>query len=113
MIKKKENVERQSAANVGNFDGEVIKNLVLTSAEMGGRLKGFNRIDLPVGSMIKEHAHVDDAEIYYILEGEVTVTDNDATHILHAGDVVFTADGNRHSIKNTGKTPAAFVAVIF
>lgn len=113
MIKKKENVERQSAANVGNFDGEVIKNLVLTSAEMGGRLKCFNRIDLPVGSMIKEHAHVDDAEIYYILEGEVTVTDNAETHILHAGDVVFTADGNRHSIKNTGTKDASFVAVIF
>ena len=72
----------------------------------------FNRIIVPVGSSIKEHAHQPDAEIYYILEGEVCVTDNEKEAILHSGDVVFTGNGDTHSIKNIGTTAAIFLAVI-
>lgn len=112
MIKKKEQTEVQAFENTGIFCGAVYKNIVLKGEEMGDRIKFFNKIDLPVGSMLKDHAHVEDAEIYYILEGEVTVTDNDKIEVLHAGDAMFTADGNHHSIKNTGDVMARFVAVI-
>lgn len=112
MIKKKQDIKVQTLENTGIFSGTLYKNFVLTGEEVGGRFKFFNRIDLPVGSMITEHAHNTDSELYYILEGEVTVTDNDTTEVLHAGDVIFTADGNRHSIKNTGNVPAAFIALI-
>lgn len=112
MIKKKEDVKVQVLENTGIFQGKLFKNFILTGEEMGGRLKFFNKVELPEGSMIKDHAHTDDAEIYYILEGEVTVTDNEKTEILHPGDVVFTGDGNRHSIHNSGKGTAVFMAVI-
>ena len=72
----------------------------------------FSRIVIPVGSCIKEHPHNPEAEIYYILEGEVEVTDNGAKAILHGGDVVFTGGGDTHSIKNIGTTDAVFMAVI-
>lgn len=112
MIKKKNEVEVLTLENTGIFSGKLFKNLILTKDEMGGRLKAFNKIELPVGSMITDHAHVDDAEIYYILEGEVTVTDNEKVEVLKAGDVMFTGDGNHHSIKNTGNATAWFMAVI-
>ena len=112
MIKKKEDVKVQTLENTGIFSGKLYKNFILSSEEMGGRLKFFNKIELTEGSMITDHAHIDDAEIYYILEGEVTVTDNENTAVLKPGDVVFTGDGNRHSIKNTGKGIATFMAVI-
>ena len=112
MIKRKEEVEVQPLENTGIFSGKLFKNFILTKDEMGGRLKAFNKIELPVGSMITDHAHCEDAEIYYILEGEVTVTDNDKVEVMHAGDVMFTGDGNRHSIKNTGNVTAWFMAVI-
>lgn len=112
MIKRKEEVEIQTLENTGIFSGKLFKNLILNKEETGGRLKFFNKIELPVGSMITDHAHTDDAEIYYILEGEVTVTDNDKVEVMKAGDVMFTGDGNRHSIKNTGTQTAWFMAVI-
>ena len=84
----------------------------LTPAEMLDKALMFNRIILPVGSSIKTHTHNPEAEIYYILEGEVEVTDNGRNAILHGGDVVFTGNGDSHSIKNIGTADAVFMAVI-
>ena len=70
------------------------------------------RIVLPSGSSIGNHAHTEDAELYYILKGEAVVTDNDKTEILHAGDALFTGNGNRHSITNKTNEDVEFLAVI-
>lgn len=112
MIKEKKDIQQQVVENSGNIRGKIVKNHILTPEEMGGRAKMFARIDLPSGSMIADHDHTSDAEAYYILEGEATVTDNGEERILHPGDVVFTADGNHHSIRNHTDRPAAFLAVI-
>ncbi|MCF0212415.1 MAG: cupin domain-containing protein [Bacteroidales bacterium] len=113
MIKTKDQIAIQVVENSGNIKGRIEKNHILTPEEMGGRAHMFARIDIPAGSMIMEHAHTADAEAYYILEGELTVTDNDTTRTLHPGDVLFTADGNLHSIENRTSQPGAFLAIIF
>lgn len=113
MIKEKDEIKIQVVENSGNIAGRIAKHHILTPEEMGGRALMFARIDLPAGSMIKDHDHAEDAEAYYILEGELTATDNEKTQVLHPGDVLFTADGNRHSIENRTDKPGAFLAVIF
>lgn len=113
MIKTKEQATQQVVENSGNIAGTIVKHHVLTPEEMGNRAMMFARIDLPCGSMIKDHPHTDDAEAYYILEGELTATDNETERLLHPGDVLFTADGNRHSIANRSDKPGAFLAIIF
>ena len=113
MIKTKDQIAIQVVEDSGNIQGRIEKHHILTPDEMGGRAHMFARIDIPAGSMIKEHAHIADAEAYYILEGELTVTDNGAARTLHPGDVLFTADGHRHSIENRTSAPGAFLAVIF
>lgn len=112
MIKEKKDIQIQVVENAGNIDGRIAKHHILTPEEMGGRAPLFARIDLPAGSTIKEHDHTDDAEVYYILEGDLTVTDDNETRILHPGDVLFTADGHRHSITNNTNQPGVFLAVI-
>lgn len=112
MIKLKNEIETIVVENSGNVVGKIMKEQTLTPAEMLDKALMFNRIILPVGSSIKEHSHNPEAEIYYILEGEVEVTDNGAKAILHGGDVVFTGGGDTHSIKNIGTTDAVFMAVI-
>lgn len=112
MIRYKQNIPQQVVENKGNIEGRIVKNHVLNPDEMLNKALMFSIIDLPDGSTIKEHSHQPDAEIYYILEGEVCVTDNDQTAILHAGDVVFTGNGDRHSITNKSGKPAKFLACI-
>ncbi len=112
MIKLKNEIETIKVENSGNIEGTIYKEMVLTPAEMMDKALMFSRIVIPAGSCIKEHPHNPEAEIYYILEGEVEVTENGAKAILHSGDVVFTGGGDTHSIKNIGTTDAVFMAVI-
>lgn len=112
MIKHKQEIETVVVENQGNIAGTIAKEVVLTPSEMLDKAYMFNIIHLPSGSKIKEHPHFPDAEIYYILEGEVIVTDNDKMEVLHAGDVVFTGNGDRHSISNESGRDAKFLACI-
>lgn len=112
MIRYKQDIAQQRVENQGNIEGRIDKDIVLTPAEMLDKALMFNIINLPSGSKIKEHAHQPDAEIYYILEGEVEVTDNEEVAVLHAGDVVFTGNGDRHSIANHSGQNARFLACI-
>lgn len=112
MIKHKNEMETVTVENTGNIAGVIKKEVILTPAEMLDKAYMFNVIHLPSGSMIKEHPHFPDAEIYYVLEGEVVVTDNDKTEVLHAGDAVFTGNGDRHSVRNESGRDAKFLACI-
>lgn len=112
MIKHKNEIETVTVENQGNIAGIINKEVILTPAEMLDKAYMFNVINLPSGSQIKEHPHFPDAEIYYILEGEVVVTDNDKREVLHAGDVAFTGNGDRHSVSNESGRDAKFLACI-
>lgn len=113
MIRKKEDMELLHVENSGNVKGELTKQFLLYPDETYGKTAMCATIELPHGSMIAEHDHTDDAELYYLLDGEAVVTDNDDTHLFHAGDVVFTGGGNRHSIRNESGTTIHFIAIIF
>ncbi len=112
MIKYKKNIGVTVVENSGNIEGRISKDIILTPKEMLDKALMFNVITLPSGSRIKEHSHLPDAEIYNMLEGEAIVTDNDTQAVIHAGDVVFTGNGDRHSISNNSGKDIRFLACI-
>ena len=112
MIRRKEEAEVVVADSVAGGKGRIYKNMMVNASEMFGKGRMVARVVLPSGSSIGDHAHINDAELYYILKGEAVVTDNDKTEVLHAGDAVFTGNGNRHSITNETDEDVEFLAVI-
>lgn len=112
MTKTHDQQTQQPVADSGNVRGHIVKRHILTPEETSQRTRMFARIDIAPGSAIVEHAHLDDAEVYYVLEGELTVTDDATERTLHPGDALYTADGHRHSIANRTSHPAAFLALI-
>ncbi len=112
MIKRKETIETNDIENIGNIQGIIQKENILTPNEMLHKALMFSKIVLPPESSIKEHSHHPEAEIYYLTEGEAVVTDNGVTEVLHEGDVVFTGNGDSHSITNKSNKPVVFLAVI-
>ncbi|MFA6505326.1 MAG: cupin domain-containing protein [Treponemataceae bacterium] len=67
---------------------------------------------IPPGASIGEHKHDNEIEYYIILEGKGIVVDNGVDVPVGPGDVVATGDGASHSIRNEGKVPLKFHAVI-
>ena len=61
-----------------------------------GRLFAVNT--LQPGSSIGVHDHHGEFEIYYILDGIATITDNGEVYELQAGDMMECRDGDSHGI---------------
>ena len=76
MIKRKDEMEILHQEHACNGMNYIEKQFVFSTDEMSEKAKMFARITLPCGSSIGEHPHQPEAEIYYILKGEITVTDN-------------------------------------
>ncbi|MCL2093695.1 MAG: cupin domain-containing protein [Treponema sp.] len=72
----------------------------------------FAELVLDPGCSIGYHQHDSETEYYFILSGTGEVDDNGKPVQVKAGDSVITADGESHSIKNTGQEPLVLYAVI-
>lgn len=112
MIRVKDEMEIQRSFLVAGGNGTIEKQIIMSSSELEHGVKMFARVTLPPKSSIGEHQHVDDAEVYYIISGEVIVTDNQNSRVLHNGDVVYTNKGGKHSITNNTDQTAEFIAII-
>lgn len=111
MIVKPENMVCESSVNMRGGEGTVeIRHLVPKDKVPHGRLMA--ELILPVGAGIGEHEHKKETEYYILTQGEGVVVDNGTEVPVKAGEVVVTADGNSHSIRNTGSVPMKLYAVI-
>lgn len=112
MIKRKAEMSLEQK-NVWNGQGMLNICKVFTPEELGGRADLFNVVALQPGQSIGLHGHTTDSEVYYVLEGQLTVTDNGVEAVLEAGEAMFTAEGGTHSGENRTDKDVKVLAVIF
>lgn len=112
MHKKNVNMRQETKLNPREGKGTAHFTHVLERNEMLDTCTMFAKIALEPGTEIGEHAHATDAEIYYILEGTFEVNDNGTRAIVEPGDVVYTSNGEHHSITNICDDTAVLLAVI-
>lgn len=112
MIKRKENMNVETKTNMRGGDKEVKLMHIHTQDELKGNCRLFSKITLEVGSSIGLHTHINEEEVYYILSGTGTITDNQSSYEVFQGDSVLTGHNMSHSIKNTGNENLEFLAVI-
>ena len=101
-------------AEVGNL--QVLNRLDnLGGDELHGIGRMYARIELPPGSYVGWHQHVDDTEPYYILKGKGIFTDNDQSKTeVGPGDVCVIEPGQFHSLENASDTEdLVFMALIY
>ena len=75
-------------------------------------VKFFSHVYLQPGEEVNYHEHHGEYEIYYMLKGEGTYSDNGKESIISAGAVTYCEDGNGHGLKNTSDKPLEFIALI-
>ena len=113
MIKRKEEMRLRVREGIRGGNGTIEDLNILEQDETLGKASLFTRFTLDPGDSIGYHVHTDDAEVYYVLSGELTVSQPDGDVVLKAGDVAFTANGEGHSVENRTDAPAEMLAVIF
>ena len=92
--------------------GTIRFNKPFTMEQLGGRFCNLTRVTMHPGDGVGVHAHTENAEVYYMLEGSATIIDDGVETVLKAGDAQFCADGHTHGIYNHTDKDAAFLAII-
>jgi len=81
---------------------------------VGMRQFGVNHITLEPGAISAlRHWHEKEDEFVYVLEGEVTLVDENGSHVLCAGDVAGFPAGvpNAHHLTNRSREPVRLLVV--
>lgn len=99
----KENMRGGSGAvGLGNFE----------CGDKAYHARLFSKIELNPGCSIGSHRHEGEYEVFYYLEGEITLNDNGTDRLMHPGDFSICYDGETHGIANHTDKPASLFAVI-
>lgn len=75
---------------------------------------GVNLVRLPPGKWSSQrHWHTHEDEFVWVLEGEVTLVENDGDHVLRPGDCAGwkAGDANGHCLQNRGDRDAVYLEV--
>ncbi len=103
---------RTDELNLRDGKGLVKREFIIEGENLRNKAKLFCKITIPQGNSIGMHEHSDDFEVYYILKGSANVLDGDKIVNVNEGDVVYTADKNKHYIENIGNEDLEFIAVV-
>ncbi len=83
---------------------------VLISSKEGPNF-ALRRFTMQKGGGMPRHTNTVEHE-QYVLAGEATITVDDETYCVKAGDVVFIPEGAVHSYENTGDEVFQFLCII-
>lgn len=112
MVIKSKDTVKSISENPRGGTGIVINNRYLDSNELENNLTGFYLNELEVGSEIGYHIHENEEEIYFVIDGEGIIIDNETRKKIKNGDVIYTKSGDGHGMINTGDRPLKFLAFI-
>lgn len=111
MIKRKNELLVEEG-NLRNGKGNVKREHIISGDELKGKGKLFAKLTIPRGNSIGMHDHTEDFEVYYILKGTGQVLDNGEIVQVNEGDVVYTANGNKHYLENIGVCDLEVLAIV-
>jgi len=70
------------------------------------------QLTLPPGASIGAHAHENETELFYVLQGQGEMLGNGAWMPLSPGDATSTGGGESHALRNTGDGDLVVMATI-
>ncbi len=112
MIHRKSEMQTEYKSNLRGGVGNLAFRHLFSAGELGERATMLAEVTLQPGESVGVHPHTENGELYWVLSGSVTVTEDEQEFVLRAGDAEFCADGHTHSIRNHTPEPAVFLALI-
>ena len=112
MIKRSEELTREVVEKRFGGKGEMEIVKLIDDQQFQGKGRLFAHNTLKPGCSLGLHTHNGDVEIYYIIGGQGMVDDNGEMKPVKTGDVIFTGNGESHSLENIGSENLEFIALI-
>lgn len=113
MIHHAKTMRSEARSNMRGGNGTISLSHLMEGGDTFGKSRLIAKLSLPPGASIGVHDHNPDAELYIIIAGVATVTDNGVESTMEPGDAMFTGNGGTHSIANLSSSELVIYAVIF
>ncbi len=110
LIKNGEGIKEYKV--IRNGVGEIFLVNKFGPDETANRCKMVAELNLEPGQCTGYHAHTDDIELFYMLEGELVYVEDSEETVIKAGDCTSTANGSKHQIINRSDKPARILAIV-
>lgn len=68
----------------------------------GSVFKYLRDVTIPAGSVVGEHQHVGDEEVFFIISGQAVIRVDNEERTVGPGSAILTLSGSTHSIRNEG-----------
>ena len=110
MITRKE----QQAHSVREYmrGGEKFVQFTDLSSQLPERMRVYSILTLIPGASIGYHVHENETELFYFIEGNGRVRDDDQEYDICPGDSMATFSGHGHGVVNTGDTNLVLLACV-
>lgn len=112
MFFMKDEQQHEIKSNLKGGFGDLDFKHIVPPAMLYGAGNFYAEVTFKPGQSIGTHDHVDNFEIYYVLEGEATVVDDGEERVLKPGDSAICANGGVHSIANKSDKDLVIIAII-
>lgn len=111
MIKFRQDLRRTTRENLRGGQGVLDFTHIFEGEELD-KTRLFAVITVQPGDSIGPHPHEGEGEVYLILEGAATVSEDGVEHILHAGDAEYCSGGHTHALSNHTDAPVSVLAIV-
>lgn len=87
------------------------KNIIFTQDDFIDNNHLLQTVIIPPRTKQRSHSHNKQTEVFFVLEGETTITINGKDYLAHAGDSFICSPGDNHNLWN--KSDKDFKLVVF
>ena len=104
---------REERRVIAGGEGEILLKHKFEREQMFGKSRLAAELVIAPGQSIGMHVHDPDAEIYYMLSGElVSVNADGSEEPFLAGDAMLTGGGGMHGVRNDSDKDAVMLAIV-
>lgn len=113
MLRYQKDMLRTTEEKPAGGEGFLTAQALFSPDEMGGKTGMFATVTLEPGSVVGEHLHTGECEVYYILSGEAVMIEDGKRYPISAGDAELCLAGHSHGMENNSSKPVVFLAIVF
>jgi len=111
MIKYHQDLHHTTRENLRGGKGTLDFTHIFEGEELS-KTRLFAVITVQPGDSIGPHPHEGEGEVYLILDGAATVSEDGVDHILKAGDAEYCTGGHTHALLNHTDAPVSVLAIV-
>lgn len=112
MIRRDSERKKESRENMRGGNGKVEIGHFWQKDELTSKGRLCAKLVLEPGASIGFHEHLEEEEIFVVLNGRARVFDGNEEAILLPGDTLLTGNGAGHSVESVGEVALEMLAVI-